>query len=119
MNLIRKNVFHIFTLTLFAVLLVHSWYIPDTLGWAFLFLLIMLNAALFILHKPVSMISWITIIVGILGLLMSMPELVSMVIDYLSSKTDGVQSDLQALRPALYFTISTMFSFLQILRIIR
>ena len=119
MNLFRKNVFHIFTLALFAGLMVHSWFNPDTLGWAILFLLIMSNAVLFIIHKPVTMISWITIVIGILGILMSVPELISSGIRYLNEQTVAVNSGEQSFRPALYFSISTLFSFLQIHRIIR
>ena len=119
MNLFRKNVFHIFTLTLFMGLLVHCWYNPDTLGWAVLFLLIMLNAVLFIIHKPVSMISWITIVIGILGILMSIPDIISSGIRYFNDQPAGTTPGDQSFPPALYFSISTLFSFLQIHRIIR
>lgn len=119
MNLIRQNVFHIFTLALFSGLLVHSWYNPDPLGWAILFLLINLNAVLFILSKPLTMISWITIVVGILGILMSTPQLISIGIDYVGGVSDAGPANHQTIRSALYFTLSAIFSFLQIHRIIR
>lgn len=119
MNLIRQNVFHIFTLILFSGLLVHSWYNPDPLGWAILFLLINLNAVLFILSKPLTMISWITIVVGILGVLMSTPQLISMCFDYLGGVSEAEPASDETIRSSLYFTLSAIFSFLQIHRIIR
>src|SRR5690606_42061197 len=110
MNLFRKNVLHIFTLTLFTGLLVHSWFNPDTLGWAVLFTLIMSNAVLFIIHKPVSMISLITIVIGILGILMSISDIISSCIRYFNDQSTGTSPGEQPFIPSLYFSISTPFS---------
>ena len=118
MNLIRQNVFHIFTRALFTGMLVHSWYNPDALGWTILFLLINLNAVLFILSRPRAMIAWVTILVGILGLLMSTPQLVSIGIDHMGGKPDLPKDSAETIRSAIYFTVSALFSFLQIHRII-
>lgn len=119
MNLIRQNVFHIFTLTLFSGLLVHSWSNPAPLGWAILFLLINFNAVLFIFSKPLTMISWVTIVVGILGVLMSTPQLITIGFDYLGGTQDAESASDETIRSALYFSLAAIFSFLQIHRVIR
>lgn len=119
MKLIRQNVFHIFTVITFSGLLFHSRESTDTLGWGLLFLLIMLNAIFFILKKPISMISWITIVVGILGMIMCLPELLSGTIDYLKGTSDTKLRDAWTYHPAWYFTTTIFFSFFQIVKLIR
>lgn len=119
MKLIRKNVFHIFTVMTFSGLLFHCRESPDTLGWGILFLLIILNAVFFIFKKPISMISWITILVGILGIIMCMPEIISSGISYLQGTTETQLQDAWTYHPAWYFMATIFFSFFQIIKLIR
>ncbi len=119
MNLIRKNIFHILTVMLFAGLIFHSRQSPDTLGWMVLFLLVIFNAVLFILKKPISMISWFAIVIGILGALMTMPALIKTGMQYMTDHTGTGMSEIWAFNPAIYFMTTILFSLLQIVRLMR
>lgn len=119
MHLFRRKIFHFITISLFTGLFIHSWDSQDVLGWAILFLLIILNAILFIVARPVSMLSWITIVVGILGIIMSLPELVATGMEYLEGSPDKNRSGMESCQSALYFTVSAIFSYLQLHRTFR
>lgn len=119
MHLLRKNIFHIFTVLLFAGLIVHSRQSPDTLGWMVLFLLVIFNAVLFILKKPISMISWFAIVIGILGTIMTMPALIKIGIEYISDNSGSEISETWAFEPAIYFMTTILFSLMQIVRLMR
>lgn len=119
MQPIRQNALHIVTLLLFTGLLVHCTRQPHHLGWVVLFLMIELNAFLFILYKPFTTIAWITIMVGILGLIMSTPQLVSLAMEHIKGEPHPGKDRLEIIRSAVYFSASALFSFIQINRIIR
>lgn len=119
MNLIRHNIFHIVTVLLFTGLIFHSSQSSDALGWSALFILIIFNAVLFILKKPLSMISWFVIVIGILGLLMCLPYLFTAGIEYFKGKSVTGIRPANLLETVGYFFTSLVFSLFQIRRLIR
>jgi len=82
-------------------------------------MLVIVNAVLFILKKPVSMISWFAIVIGILGILMTMPALIKVGIEYMTESANTRPSELWAFHPAIYFMATILFSLLQILRLLK
>ncbi len=119
MKLVRQNVFHILTVMTFSGLLFHSRHSPDTLGWTILFFLIILNAVFFIFKRPISIISWITIVIGILGIIMCLPGIISDGMNYFQASPTTQLRDAWTFYPASYFMVTVFFSFFQIIKLIR
>lgn len=72
---IQHNKIHILTILFCAGLMIWIRHHPDSIVWMLLFLSIAINAVLFMTGHGILFISWLAMIIGILGIIMSLPHL--------------------------------------------
>lgn len=114
-GIIRYNKFHVITILFFAGLMIRVFHQPDSLAWISLFFLIIVNAGLFMLGKAVPAVCWLVVVVGILGIIMSLPHLWRWF--FSDMEADAVRlAQRSHIEPVFYFGSSVLFSSLQIHR---
>lgn len=89
---------------------------PDSVIWTLLLLAIMINALLFMTDRGILFISWLAMIIGILGMIMSLPPLLEWSFLQIRESTPQV-IPFTGIQSFLYFLVTIFFSAIQAFRL--